>query len=131
MAVEDAILALREHWGDVVALLPPSAAGELRSMIGELGGPGREAAVDQIIDILVEGLPARHVVRRALVKGDLSVPAVLDWDVLAAELLAQLTEPAVSGEGEPGPGAGGRDDEPPSVAQILPLVTPRLLAAPA
>ena len=57
MAVEDAIAALREHWDDVIAKLGPEAAGELRRLVGQLDGPAREAAADQIVDILVEGLP--------------------------------------------------------------------------
>jgi hypothetical protein len=86
MAVEDAIAALLEHWDDVIAQLSPEAAGELRRLAGELGKPGREAAVDRIVEILAGELPARHPVRRALVKGHLSAPSAVGWDALAAAL---------------------------------------------
>jgi hypothetical protein len=124
MAVEDAIAALREHWDDVISQLDPQAAGQLGRLVGELSGPGREAAADQIADILVDSLPARHPVRRALVSGVMSSPLVLDWDSVAADLLARA---GLSVPGEP----EFADDSAPSVAEILRRVTERLLAAPA
>ena len=96
--------------------------GGLRRLIPDLAGPGREGAVDRIVDLLVRGLPARHPVRRALVDGDLFAPPVLDWGVLAAALLEQAAA---------GLGPADLDDEPPSVDAILRAVTERLLTAPA
>jgi hypothetical protein len=122
VAVEDAIAALLQHFDDVIAQLTPRAAGELRRLAGELGGSGRREAADQIADILAEGLPARHPVRRALVERDMSTPAVLDWEMVAAELFERA---GLSGRGSV---AG---DDVPSVAEILRVVTERLLAAPA
>jgi hypothetical protein len=106
MAVEDAIMALLEHWDDVIARLSPEAAGELRRLAGELGTPGRAAAVDRIVDILAEGLPARHPVYRALVKGDLSAPSGVGWDTLAAALFEQARlSSGISEEGDDAPAA--------------------------
>ena len=121
MAVEDAIGALLEHWDEVVAQLGPEAAAELRRLVGELRGPGREEAVDRIVDLLDQELPVRHPVRRALVQGDLAAPTVLDWEIISAALLEQ---------------AGLSFDDAaftdvPSVDEILRIVTQRLLAAPA
>jgi hypothetical protein len=121
MAIEDAIEALLEHWDDVVAQLSPQAAAELRGLVGQLSGEDREAAADRIVDILVDELPARHPVRRALVRGDMSAPAVLDWETVAAELLERAgLSPDLA-----------EDADVPSVAEILRIVTERLLAAPA
>jgi hypothetical protein len=122
MAVEDAIALLLENLDEVMAILGPQAAGQLRPLLGELRGPGREAAIDQIVDILVEGLPARHPVRRALVSGDLSATAVVDWDTLAVALFERAGLSA---------GAAAQDDAVPTAAEILRVVTERLLAAPA
>lgn len=121
MAVEDAIAALLEHWDEVISQLGPEAADELRRLVRETRGPGREAAVDRIVDILDWGLPARHPVRRALVRGDLFAPAAIDWDTLSAALIEQagLSPDDAEGNGVP------------SVAEILRIVTERLLAAPA
>jgi hypothetical protein len=121
MAIEDAIEALLEHWDDVVAQLSPRAADELRELVGQLRGADRQAAVARIVDILVDELPARHPVRRALVRGDLSAAAVLDWDTIAAELLGRAGLSADVAQ----------DAEVPSVAEILRIVTERLLTAPA
>jgi hypothetical protein len=121
MAIEDAINLLLRRWDDVVAQLRPQAAAELRELRAQLGGEDHEAAVDRIIDILVEELPARHPVRRALVRGDLYAPAVLDWEIVAAEV-PELPELS--------PGAADDAAVPPA-AEILRIVTERLLAAPA
>ena len=121
MAVEDAFEALREHWDDVISQLDPEAADELRRLVVELSGPDRTAVADRIVDILDQGLPVRHPVRRALVRGDLSAPAVIDWDTLAAELLERAGLSLDDAAG----------DDVPAVAEILRIVTERLLAAPA
>lgn len=121
MAIEDAIEALLEHWDNVVAQLSSQAAAELRGLVGQLRGADRPAAVDRIVDILVDELPARHPVRRALVRGDMYAPAVLDWDTIAADLLERaVLSPDVA-----------QDADVPSVAEILRIVTERLLAVPA
>jgi hypothetical protein len=121
MAVEDAIAALLEHWDEVISRLSPEAADELRRLVRETAGPGREAAVDRIVDILDRELPLRHPVRRALVGGELSAPAVIDWDTLSAALLEQAGLSLDVGDG----------NDVLSVAEILQIVTERLLAAPA
>ena len=124
VAVEDAIEALLEHWDDVSSELGPEAVSELRRLVRELGGPGRAAAVGQNIDILAQRLPARHPVRRALVKGDMSAPAVIDWDTLAAALFEQA---GLSADDDDDPERGAA----PSADEILRIVRARLLAAPA
>lgn len=126
MTAADALAALREHWDNVIAELGPAAAGELMSLVSQLDGPGRDAAVGQIVSLLAGGLPARHPVRRALVKGDLFAPSAINWGELAA-LRDRAARPSAS-SGAPGAPAG---DLPPSVAEILQVVTGRLLAAPA
>jgi hypothetical protein len=141
MAVEDALAALREHWNDVIAQLTPEAADELRRLVPEIGGPGRQAAVDRVIDILNAGLPVRHPVRRALVRGHLFAPPVTDWAAISAALTEQAgpppgdpvandpvaSDPVVNDAVANDPGA----DDAPSVAEIQRIVTERLLAAPA
>jgi hypothetical protein len=114
MAIEDAIVALQEHWESVVSRLGAAHAEELRSLIEDLGGPGHVRAVTRIADLLVEELPPEHAVRRALSKGYLFAPATVDWSAITAT----LHERAAS-------------DDLPSAATILRKVTDRLLAAPA
>jgi hypothetical protein len=122
MSVEDALEALLTHWDSVLSELDPETADELRRLAGALRGPDREAMVDRIVDLLDRGLPVRHPVRRALVGGDLAAPAVIDWDTLAAELFERA-------------GLSLHDDTEgdavPSAAEILRIVSERLLAAPA
>jgi hypothetical protein len=121
VTVEDAIAALLANWDDVIAQLPAEAVAELRQLVGQLRGPGRQAAVDRIVDLLDEGLPVRHPVRRALVRGDLFAPPVTDWDTLSVALIEQAGLALKVATG----------DDAPSVADILRIVTERLLAAPA
>jgi hypothetical protein len=87
MAIEHALAALPQHWDDVVARLGRDKTGQLRGYIAALEGPGRKRAVARIADLMVDGLPAGHPVRRALVSGDLLAPPVLDWAVLTGPLL--------------------------------------------
>jgi hypothetical protein len=139
MAVEHAIEALQEHWDDVVSQLTSDESRELRTLIGRLGGPDHEQVVARIVDLLVEGLPPRHAVRRALAKGDLFAPAATDWPVITSALqdrAAVIPSPAADpGDEDPGDEDPGDDDpgdeEPPTAAEILRTVTGRLLAAPA
>jgi hypothetical protein len=114
MAVEDAIVALQEHWDDVISRLGAAPAQELRGLIEELGGPDHVRAVTRIADLLVEELPPEHAVRRALSKGYLFAPAIVDWSAITAALHERTAS-----------------DDPPSAAAILRKVTDRLLTAPA
>jgi hypothetical protein len=86
MAIEDAIAALPERWEDVVTRLGPEKSEELRDLIEAMGGPGHKRAVARIADLMVEGLPREHPVRRALLEGDLFAPATLDWPVITETL---------------------------------------------
>lgn len=117
MAVEEAILALRDHWDDVVSRLGPARSQALRGLLEELGGPDHRRAVTAIADLLVEELPPDHPVRRALAQGYLFAPAVADWSALKVSLHA-LAWPLLDAD----PGTGG---------SILPDVVARLLRAPA
>jgi hypothetical protein len=132
MAVEDAIAALAGHWDDVMARLGPERAGEVRDLVGRLGGPGHDDAVSAITDILIDGLPSAHAVRRALAAGDVFQAPVADWPAITALLrdrAARATPPAPPPSGDDG--TDGTDGEPPTAAEILRAVTGRLLAAPA
>jgi len=55
----------------------------------------------------------------------------LDWDALAGALLAQVAGDPAPARSVPDPGEAARDDGPLSAADILRVVTDRLLAAPA
>lgn len=117
MAVEQAILALRDHWDDVVFRLGPVNSRSLRGLVEELGGPDHRRAVTAIADLLVEELPPDHPVRRALAQGYLFAPAGADWSALKVSLHA-LAWPLP--DADPGPGGS-----------ILADVVARLLRAPA
>ena len=126
MAVEDALVALGEHWDDVASQLDTAQMAEVRVLISRLGGAGYDRAVTRIADILVVGLPATHPVRRALAGGYLfeAAPA-FDRIVVTADLqhLADVfLSPSEAGEA---------DGDAPPVAHIVRVVTDRLLAAPA
>jgi hypothetical protein len=86
MAIEDAIWALQEHWADVTARLDAGSREELGRMLDGLDGPDRPHAMARIADLLVEGLPREHPVRRALVDGTLLAPGVLDWPAVTRVL---------------------------------------------
>jgi hypothetical protein len=121
MAAEDMIAALPQYWDDVGVQLGPDATRELTALIGQLGGPGHNRVVDLITDILIEGLPARHPVRRKLAGGDLSATATIDWAEIVSSLRAE-TGASRAGLAEPPWAAGG---------PVLAEVTRRLLTAPA
>jgi hypothetical protein len=76
MAIEEAIWALQEHWRDVIAQLDVESRQELIRLLESLDGPDRPHAMARIADVLVEGLPREHPVRRALVAGTLLAPGV-------------------------------------------------------
>jgi hypothetical protein len=142
MAFEDALAALPEHWPDVAGNLGPGKVAELRGYIDLLEGPGRKRAVARISDLIVEGLPRDHPVRRALVAGDLFASAAVDLTAIA-RTLRDLTaagpvakeqtaaeEHAAGGQAAAEPAA----EEPPgesATERIVREVTGRLLRAPA
>ncbi len=99
VAIEDAIWALQEHWGDVTARLDAGSREELGRMLDDLDGPDRPRAMARIADLLVEGLPREHPVRRALVGGTLLAPGVLDWPAVTRALrgLSAATSPSLLG----------------------------------
>jgi len=117
MAVEEAILALRDHWDDVVSRLGPANSRALRDLVEELGGPGHRRAVTAIADLLVEELRSDHPVRRALAQGYLFTPAAADWPALKVSLHA-LAWPLP-------------DADPGTTGSVLADVVARLLRAPA
>jgi hypothetical protein len=86
MAVEHALVALREHWDDVMARLGAANSEKLGALIENLGGADQTSVVTDIMDLLVETLPPEHPVRRALSEGYLFQPADLDLSVLALDL---------------------------------------------
>jgi hypothetical protein len=117
MAIEHAIVALQEHWDDVIARLGQAESQQLRSLIDGLDGPDHVHVVTRITRLLVEELPPEHPVLRALTGGTLYAPATLDWAAITEILRGQAeTSPA----NEPYPGE-----------LILRSVAERLLRAPA
>jgi hypothetical protein len=129
MAVEHAMVALREHWDDVVETLGPERSRRLRDLVAGLGGADHAQFVARMVGLLVEGLPREHPVRRALVEGTLFAPAALDWSALSTPLLALAT--AGSGaDPEPDLAAAGPDGDP-TPDELLGSVAERLLRAPA
>ena len=126
MAIEDAIWALQEHWDDVMVRLDERSREDLGRMLDGLDGPDRPHAMARIADLLVEGLPRDHPVRRALVGGTLLAPGVLDWPAVTRTLrdLSAATGAAV---GYPAPGGGVLRDPP--GGGVLRDVTGRLLRA--
>jgi hypothetical protein len=117
MAIEDAIAALPEHWEDVTARLGQARCQELYGLIEGINGRDHDRVVSRIADLLVEGLPPGHPVRRALVAGDLFVSATLDWSVLSEALRGRT------------PVVLGRQQRPGET--IMRSVATRLLQAPA
>jgi hypothetical protein len=117
MAIEDAIVALEEHWDDVIARLGEARSEQLRDLIGGMAGPDRRRVVTRIAGLFVEGLPPEHPVRRALTGGTLYAPAAMDWAAIT-EALRGRAEGLLLGEQRPG-------------EAILRSVAERLLRAPA
>ena len=90
MAVEDAIVALPEHWDDVMSRLGTAGAQELRTLVEGLGGPDHRRVVSRIADLLAEGLPPEHAVRRELAEGYLlSKPPNPDWSAVTLAVRAK------------------------------------------
>lgn len=111
MAIEDAMMALRDHWDDVMVRVGIEKASDLNELVEQLDGPGGPRVVIRIADLLVETLPPDHPVRRALVSGDLFQRSPMDWPSIGRVLRDRAK--AID------------------VGEILRGVTARLLAAPA
>jgi hypothetical protein len=119
MAIEDALVALREHWDDVMSHLDEAQGERLRALIANLGGPDHVTAVTHLADLLVEGLPPRHTVRKALTEGYLLVSPDIDVVAISLELRGKAVMVSVSDVGPRSPG------------WILRSVVERLLRSPA
>src|ERR1035437_1615023 len=90
MAVEDAIVALPEHWDDVMSRLGTAGAQELRTLVEGLGGPDPRRFVSRIADLLAEGLPPEHAAGRELAEGYLlSKPPNPDWSAVTLAVRAK------------------------------------------
>jgi hypothetical protein len=124
MAIEDAMVALQEHWDDVIEMLGPERSRRLRYLIEGLGGADQARVAARMAGLLVEGLPSEHPVRRALTEGTLLVPGTMDLTTLSTPLqaLAALWPDAA-------PAAGPDADLTPDA--LLRSVAERLLRAPA
>jgi hypothetical protein len=124
MAIEHAMVALQEHWDDVIEMLGPERSRRLRDLIEGLGGADQARVVARMAGLLVEGLPSGHPVRRALTEGTLLVPGTMDLTALSTPLqaLAAVWPDA-------GPAAGPDADLTPDA--LLRSVAERLLRAPA
>lgn len=119
MAVEQAMVALEEHWDEVLSRLDAAAAGRLRALVGNLGGADQNRVLTDIMDLLVGNLPAEHAVRRALSEGYLLRPAAGDLAAMASDLKLRAA------------GVSLRDVDPGPSGWILHDVAERLLRAPA
>jgi hypothetical protein len=119
MAIEHAMVALDEHWDDVMSRLDGAAAGRLRALVENLGWTDQARVVTDIMDLLVENLPAEHAVRRALSGGYLLQAAAIDWAARARDLRVRAA------------GVSLRDEDPRPSGWILRDVAERLLGAPA
>jgi hypothetical protein len=130
MAIEDAIAALRDQLPDVIAQLGEERGTTLIQLIGRLGGTDRSQALVEIADLLVEGLPREHPVRRALIGGTLLAPGTLDWPGIIRDfqdLVAGVSFPAAPDLSSAAP----QPRSPVPGEEILAAVTGRLLRAPA
>jgi hypothetical protein len=117
VAIDRALTALREHWDDVLARLDAAAARRLRVLVENLDGPDQARVVTDIMDLLVDNLPAGHVVVQALSEGYLLHGT--DWTAVALDLRVRAA------------GVSLRDQDPPPSGWILRDVIERLLGAPA
>lgn len=97
MAIEDALVVLSEHWGDVMARMDTDLHAAFARMLTALGEPGQPEATAQIADLLAEALPRDHPVRRALAGRIVAAPATLDWPGLARHLRGLLVTDASLG----------------------------------
>ena len=103
MAVEHAIVALREHWDDVMSRLGAADGERLHELVGNLLGPDQAAALSDLAEFLVDTLPAEHLVRRALSGGYLFRSGTANLAVLTLDLFrtaqVSLADPALSPSG--------------------------------
>ena len=106
MAIEDALVALRQLMLDVAARLSAEQLRQLQILIYELDGADQEEAKAQIADLLEQTLPGEHPVIQALFEGDLSESTTLDWPQVTDELRqaveAALAVPVPDAEARPG-----------------------------
>jgi hypothetical protein len=116
VAIEDAIAALPGYLDDVLERLGPAKAEELSGLLEGINGPDHLRVISDIADLVVEGLPPEHPVRRALLEGDLYAAATLDWSAVTALLRRKAAQPKAAQ---------------PKADPILREVTERLLNAPA
>lgn len=119
MAIEHAMVALDEHWDDVVSRLDAATAGRLRALVENLGGADEATVATDIMDLLVENLPAEHTVRRALSRGYLFQAAEVDLAARLSNLRVRVAGVSLPGE------------DPRPSGWILRDVAERLLRAPA
>jgi len=108
------MVALREHWDDVMSRLPGAKGEQFRVLVENMGGADQATIVTEIADFLVENLPPEHPVRRALAEGYLFQSTAIDWTALELDL---------RGKAKDGPSSIG--------GLILRSVVERLLSAPA
>jgi hypothetical protein len=132
MAIEHAMVALQEHWDDVIEMLGPERSRRLRDLIEGLGGADQARVVARMAGLLVEGLPSGHPVRRALTQGTLLVPGTMDLTALSTPLqaLAAVWPDAGPAAGPDADLAAGPDADLTPDA-LLRSVAERLLRAPA
>jgi hypothetical protein len=132
MAIEHAMVALQEHWDDVIEMLGPERSRRLRDLIEGLGGADQARVVARMAGLLVEGLPSGHPVRRALTEGTLLVPGTMDLTALSTPLqaLAAVWPDAGPAAGPDADLAAGPDADLTPDA-LLRSVAERLLRAPA
>jgi hypothetical protein len=88
MAIDRALTALGEHWDDVLGRLDAAAARRLRALVENLDGPDQARVVTDIMDLLVDNLPAEHAVVQALSEGYLLQDT--DWAAVAMDLRVRV-----------------------------------------
>jgi len=132
MAIEHAMVALQEHWDDVIEMLGPERSRRLRDLIEGLGGADQARVVARMAGLLVEGLPSGHPVRRALTEGTLLVPGTMDLTALSTPLQALAAVwPDAGPAAGPDAGLAAGPDADLTPDALLRSVAERLLRAPA
>jgi hypothetical protein len=132
MAIEHAMVALQEHWDDVIEMLGPERSRRLRDLIEGLGGADQARVVARMAGLLVEGLPSGHPVRRALTQGTLLVPGTMDLTALSTPLQALAAVwPDAGPAAGPDAGLAAGPDADLTPDALLRSVAERLLRAPA
>ena len=132
MAIEHAMVALQQHWDDVIEMLGPERSRRLRDLIEGLGGADQARVVARMAGLLVEGLPSGHPVRRALTQGTLLVPGTMDLTALSTPLQALAAVwPDAGPAAGPDAGLAAGPDADLTPDALLRSVAERLLRAPA